>query len=70
MNTCKTCKWWDRNLCCSNPKLHDSDHCHADEHKPDTAYAEADLTGVVISHAYLHTGPDFGCIHHAVGEQT
>lgn len=58
--TCKTCKWWGRAWegCCDFV-----DTIHAD--KPLTrftiaAYADDDSN----LRAYLHTGPDFGCIHH------
>lgn len=56
MNTCKTCKWWEkakwRQDCkCTNQKLGTLDD------------DGIDVEGCEGGWDYMTTGPDFGCIH-------
>ena len=65
--TCKSCNWWDDTVRvldeesnCRCPKLRYVDY-------PDSPTEDKDKLVVSDSeryHAYILTGPDFGCIHY------
>ena len=63
MNTCKTCKWWDKEPfysqdCpmreCKHPKF-------GTDSRLSDGLAQA---GMDAGYVNILTGPDFGCVHH------
>jgi hypothetical protein len=67
METCKTCRWWDRH---AGDKVGEctADFITSPEDTP--CLVEMVMVPELQSGGYwLKTGPDFGCIHHEPKEQ-